>query len=75
MLTLSIIAYFIAAIYFYRVIDSAWEISKCVEDKPSFWIPAFLMFVFYPIVLLIGITSDTIKAKHFILAVTSFFKD
>lgn len=74
MITL-IVSYFIAAIYFYRVIDSAWEITETVKTEVEFFIPASIMFIFYPFCLPIGISTNTIKAKHFILAITSFFKD
>lgn len=69
MLTLSIVIYFIAAIYFMRVIDSAWN----VISDPEFFIIAIFIFLGWPIALLIGLIGNSIKFKHFKSAITSFF--
>ncbi len=65
----SIVLYFIAAIYFYRVIDIAEPIDFSPEDV----ILAGILFIFWPLPLLILIAANRVKFHHFIRAITSFF--
>lgn len=65
----SLVLYFIAAIYFYRVIDLAEPIGFRSEDV----IIIGIVFIFWPLPLITLFTVNKIKFHHFIRAITSFF--